>query len=194
MTPPRVVIIGAGFGGVAAADALLKAGYRDVVVLEKASRIGGVWRDNAYPGCACDIPAPLYSYSFAMNPEWSRRFPPHAEILEYLHRTADRLGVSEKVRLGVEGTEACWDERICRWRVRTGDGEEIVADVLVPAVGQLSRPVVPSLPGAESFSGPALHTAQWDADLCVGEKRVAVVGTGASAIQLVPAIAGDAKS
>jgi cation diffusion facilitator CzcD-associated flavoprotein CzcO len=194
MQQPRVVIIGAGFGGIAAAGALLKAGYRDVVVLEKASRIGGVWRDNSYPGCACDIPAPLYSYSFAMNPGWSRRFPPHAEILEYLRRTADRIGVSRKVRLGVEVTEACWDERDCLWRVRTGDGEEIEADVLVPAVGQLSRAVVPLLPGAASFTGPALHTAQWDAGLRIEGKRVAVVGTGASAIQLVPAIAGTARS
>src|SRR5690348_9418486 len=150
MRQPRVVIIGAGFGGIAAAGALLEAGFRDVVLLEKASRIGGVWRDNAYPGCACDIPAPLYSYSFAMNPEWSRRFPPHDEILDYLQRTSDRLGISEKVRLGVEVTEACWDDRNCRWRVRTADGEEIEADVLVPAVGQLSRPVVPSLPGAQN--------------------------------------------
>jgi cation diffusion facilitator CzcD-associated flavoprotein CzcO len=191
---PRIVIIGAGFGGIAAARALMEAGHRDIVLLEKGPRIGGVWRDNTYPGCACDIPAPLYSYSFALNPQWSRRFPPHEEILDYLERTASSLGVTERVRFGAEVTEACWDSGAGRWRVRTSDGEEIPADILVPAVGQLSRPSVPSLPGAERFTGPALHTARWDSGLPIEGKRVAVVGTGASAVQLVPAIAGRAES
>ncbi|WP_433383562.1 flavin-containing monooxygenase [Actinoplanes sp. CA-142083] len=192
MSQPRLVIIGAGFGGVAAAVALLKAGFRDVVLLEKAGSIGGVWRDNSYPGCACDVPAPLYSYSFAHNPEWSRRFPPHGEILAYLRRTADRFGVTERVRLNTEVTEACWDDADECWRLRTSDGEEVIADVLVPAVGQLSRPSVPSLSGAERFAGRAVHTAEWNESLEVDGKRVAVIGTGASAIQLVPAIAGRA--
>ncbi|SCG34546.1 flavin-containing monooxygenase [Micromonospora coxensis] len=189
---PRVAIIGSGFGGVAVAAALLRAGYDDVVLLERADGIGGVWRDNSYPGCACDIPAPLYSYSFALNPDWSRRFPSHAEILGYLRRCADDLGVTARVRLRTEVTDATWDEAGSCWRLRTGAGEEVVADVLIPAVGQLSRPVVPALPGAHRFRGRAVHTARWDPTVRVDGARVAVVGTGASAIQLVPAIAGRA--
>jgi cation diffusion facilitator CzcD-associated flavoprotein CzcO len=190
---PRVAIIGAGFGGVAAAAGLREAGFTDVVLLEKADRIGGVWRDNAYPGCACDVPAPLYSYSFAPNPGWSRRFPPHEEILAYLDGCVTRFGLRDSVRLGTEVTDAAWDSEWGHWRLRTAAGEEIVADVLVPAVGQLSRPIVPEIPGAELFRGPAMHTARWDPDLRVEGRRVAVVGTGASAIQLVPAIAGRAE-
>jgi cation diffusion facilitator CzcD-associated flavoprotein CzcO len=189
---PRVVIVGAGFGGIAAAVALLRAGFDDVVLLEKAGRVGGVWRDNAYPGCACDVPAPLYSYSFAPNPGWSRRFPPRREILDYLQRIADERGITPRVRFHSEVTGAEWDEAAGNWRVHTADGGEVVADVLVPAVGQLSRPVVPALPGAESFAGPALHTARWDPSLSVDGRRIGVIGTGASAIQLVPAIAGRA--
>ncbi|TDB89563.1 NAD(P)/FAD-dependent oxidoreductase, partial [Micromonospora fluostatini] len=187
---PRVAIIGSGFGGIAVAAALLRAGFDDLVLLERATGIGGVWRDNTYPGCACDIPAPLYSYSFAPNPDWSRRFPSHAEILAYLRRCADDLGVSGRVRLGVEVTDARWDEAGSCWRLRTATGAEVVADVLVPAVGQLSRPLLPALPGADRFRGTALHTARWDATLRLDGARVAVVGTGASAVQLVPAIAG----
>ena len=190
---PRVLIIGAGFGGIAAAAALTAAGFDDVVLLERADRIGGVWRDNTYPGCACDIPAPLYSYSFFPNHAWSRRFPPHAEILAYLRRCADELGLTARIRLDTEVTDAVWDPA-GHWVVHTADGAELVADVLVPAVGQLSRPVVPALPGASRFAGPAFHTARWDPAVPIDGRRVAVVGTGASAIQLVPAIAGRAAA
>ena len=184
---PRIAIIGAGFGGVAVAAALRRAGFHDFVLLEKAARPGGVWRDNAYPGCACDVPAPLYS-----NPGWSRRFPPHSEILAYLDRCVTDLGLTPHLRLGTEVTGAQWDEQQSCWRLALADGSEVVADVLVPAVGQLSRPVVPVLPGAGQFRGPALHTARWDPALPIAGRRIAVVGTGASAIQLVPAIAGTA--
>jgi cation diffusion facilitator CzcD-associated flavoprotein CzcO len=190
----RVAIIGAGFGGVAVAAALTNAGFDDVVLLERADRVGGVWRDNRYPGCACDIPAPLYSYSFAPNPDWSRRYPPHAEILEYLRRCVDDLGLTDRVRLGTEVTDATWDERDACWRLRTADGSEVVADVLIPAAGQLGRPVVPLLPGAQRFRGPAMHTARWDPDVPIEGRRIGVVGTGASAVQLVPAIAGPAAA
>jgi cation diffusion facilitator CzcD-associated flavoprotein CzcO len=185
---PSIVIIGAGFGGIAAAAALVKAGYDDVVLLEQASAIGGVWRDNAYPGCACDVPAPLYSFSFALNPSWSRRFPPHTEILDYLRRTADDLGLTPRVRLNTTVVEATWDGE--RWQVRTAAGEVHPADVLVPSMGQLSRPVLPALPG--TFDGPAMHTARWDPAVPIDGRRIGVIGTGASAIQLVPAIAGRA--
>ena len=189
---PRVVVIGTGFGGMAVAATLLRAGFDDVVLLEKADRVGGVWRDNTYPGCACDVPAPLYSFSFAPNPDWSRRYPPHSEIFEYLQRCAHDLGLADRIRFGTEVVDAGWDDSDACWRLRTADGREIVADVLVPAVGQLSRPVVPALPGAERFLGRALHTAQWDPTVRIDGARVAVVGTGASAIQLVPRIAGPA--
>ncbi|MCM4080254.1 flavin-containing monooxygenase [Paractinoplanes hotanensis] len=185
---PRIVVVGAGFGGTAAAAALLKAGFDDVVVLEKAPSIGGVWRDNTYPGCACDVPAPLYSYSFAPNPRWSRRFPSHDEILAYLRSTAAALGVASRVRVNAEVTSAVWSDG--RWLVTTRDGLVVEADVLVPAVGQLGNPVLPPIPG--DFAGPAVHTARWRADLPIDGARIGVIGTGASAIQLVPALAGRA--
>ncbi|GAA4957258.1 flavin-containing monooxygenase [Actinoplanes utahensis] len=186
----RVVIIGAGFGGVATAVELMKAGLRDIVILEKADRIGGVWRDNTYPGCACDVPAPLYSFSFAPNPDWSRRYPPHHEILAYLQRCAAEKGVTPLVRLGAEVAAAAWTGR--HWDITLTTGTTLEADVLIPAVGQLSRPSIPSLPGAGSFPGVAVHTAHWTPGIPIDGRRVAVVGTGASAIQLVPAIAGRA--
>jgi cation diffusion facilitator CzcD-associated flavoprotein CzcO len=186
----RVAIIGAGFGGVAAAAELLKQGFRDIVLLEKSDRIGGVWRDNIYPGCACDVPAPLYSFSFALNPDWSRRYPPHQEILAYLQRCARELGVTDLVRFGAEVAAATWDGT--RWQLTLTNGEVITADVLVPAVGQLSRPSIPVLPGAETFRGAQVHTARWDPEITIAGKWVAVIGTGASAIQLVPEIAGKA--
>jgi cation diffusion facilitator CzcD-associated flavoprotein CzcO len=190
--PPRIVVIGAGFGGIAAAALLRRAGFEDIAILEKADRVGGVWRDNVYPGCGCDIPAPLYSYSFARNPDWSCRYPPHAEIRGYLERCVVEFGLAASLRLGTEVTEARWDEAGSRWLVRTAGGEQIVADVLIPAVGQLSRPVLPELPGAERFLGAAMHTARWDPAVRVDGARVGVIGTGASAVQVVPALAGRA--
>ncbi|GAA4587579.1 cation diffusion facilitator CzcD-associated flavoprotein CzcO [Actinoplanes octamycinicus] len=184
----RILIIGAGFGGVAVANELLKAGFTEITMVEKADRIGGVWRDNRYPGCACDIPAPLYSYSYAQNPAWSRRFPPQPEILAYLERCVTDFGLAGKVRLGTEVTGATWGDGV--WRVTTSTGEVFEAEVLIPAVGQLSRPAMPQLSG--SFAGPAMHTARWDPGVAIEGKRVAVVGTGASVIQLVPVIAGQA--
>ncbi|MBL7257711.1 flavin-containing monooxygenase [Paractinoplanes lichenicola] len=185
---PRVVVIGAGFGGIAAAAALLEAGFDDVTLLERAASIGGVWRDNTYPGCACDVPAPLYSYSFAPNPGWSRRFPAHDEILAYLRRTADSLGITRRVVLGAEVTSAIWTGS--RWLIETAGGTPYEADVLVPACGQLGNAVPPAIPG--TFAGPVVHTSQWRDDLPVDGARIGVIGTGASAIQLVPALAGRA--
>jgi cation diffusion facilitator CzcD-associated flavoprotein CzcO len=187
---PRIVIVGAGFGGIAAAALLRRAGFADVTVLEKADRVGGVWRDNTYPGCACDIPAPLYSYSFAPNPDWSRRFPPRSEILAYLEHCVADLGLTGAIRFGATVTEARWTGS--HWKITCADGTVLAADLLIPAMGQLSRPAVPDLPGADTFTGPRMHTARWDPDLDVAGRRVGVIGTGASAIQLVPAIAGAA--
>ncbi|HET6938639.1 MAG TPA: NAD(P)/FAD-dependent oxidoreductase [Nocardioides sp.] len=188
MRTPRCLVIGAGFGGLGAAHALRQQGIDDITVLERADGVGGVWRDNTYPGAACDVPSPLYSWSWALNPSWSRRYSPQAEILVYLEKAAADTGLLGLVRTGQEVCEAAYDDRTATWQVRTTDGTAYEADVLISAVGQLSDPVVPELPGRESFAGPAFHSARWRHDVQLEGARVAVVGTGASAIQFVPAI------
>jgi len=181
---PSVLIIGAGFGGIGMAVELRRAGFGDVTVVEKGSDLGGVWRDNTYPGAGCDIPSPYYSFSYAPNPGWPMRFSLRSDIQAYLSRVAEVFGV--RPRYGVEVTAASWDGS--RWRVETGTGEVLEADVLIPAVGQLSRPSLPDIPGRTSFAGTAFHSARWDHSVDLTGKRVAVIGTGASAIQFVPEI------
>ena len=176
----KIAVVGGGFGGVGAAAMLAAAGYRDVTVFEKAPRLGGVWEANTYPGAACDIPSHLYEFSFAPNPRWSRRYAPQPEIQAYL----ERIAAPHDIRTGVEVTKATYDGR---WQLETSAGPHD-ADVLLTACGQLSTPSVPPLPGLSSFAGPAFHTARWDHDVELRGKRVAVVGTGCSAIQVVPAI------
>ena len=188
MGGPRVVIIGAGFGGLGTARALRQQGIDDVTILERADAIGGVWRDNTYPGAACDVPSPLYSWSWSLNPLWSHRYPGQAEILDYLERAAGDAGLLDLVRTGQQVSDATYDDRTTSWRVLTTDGSAYDADVVVSAVGQLSDPVIPDLPGRDSFAGPAFHSAQWRHHVPLEGTRVAVVGTGASAIQFVPAI------
>jgi len=185
---PRAVVIGAGFGGLAAAYELSKDGLADVTVLEKAGDIGGVWRANTYPGAACDVPSNLYSYSFARKTDWGRRYAEQPDILGYIHDTADRFGLRPLVRTGVEVTSAHYDDSTATWRVATSSGEVLEADVLVPAVGQLSRPALPTIPGLDAFAGPSFHSAEWRHDVDLAGTRVAVLGTGASAIQFVPRI------
>ncbi|HET6151784.1 MAG TPA: NAD(P)/FAD-dependent oxidoreductase [Marmoricola sp.] len=192
MTSPRIVIIGAGFGGLGTAMELVRHGFTDVTVLERAATIGGVWRDNTYPNAACDVPSSLYSWSFAPNPDWPRRYSGQAEILDYIESVSRAGGVRDLVRCGVEVTGAAYDEATATWTVTAATGETFVADFLVTAVGQLSRPVIPKIPGAERFVGPAFHSAQWDHDVDLAGKRIAVLGTGASAIQFVPGIQPDA--
>lgn len=165
---------------------LKREGYEDVTVFEKGGRVGGVWRANTYPGAACDIPSHLYEFSFAPN-SWSRRFSPGPEIRAYIEGVARRFGVLDKVRTGTEVKAAAWDEERRRWRLETSAGPH-EADVLVTACGQLSVPKIPSLPGLESFEGPAFHTAEWRHDVDLAGKRVALIGTGCSAIQVGPAI------
>ncbi|GAA3291063.1 NAD(P)/FAD-dependent oxidoreductase [Dactylosporangium vinaceum] len=186
----RIAVIGAGFGGIAVAHLLRRAGFGDVTVYERGDDVGGVWRDNTYPGCACDIPAPLYSYSFALNPDWSQRFPPHDEILGYLRRCTDAFGLRPQLRLGTAVDSAQWTGTA--WRLTLAGGTCAEYDVIVAATGQLSRPVVPRIPGAGAFTGIVAHTARWPADLDVTGKSIGVIGTGASAIQLVPALADRA--
>src|SRR3954466_1817595 len=182
-----VAVVGGGFGGVGAVVMLKRAGYDDVTVFEKGERVGGVWHHNTYPGAACDVPSHLYEFSFAPNPRWSRRYAPQAEIQAYLEDVARSHGVRERVRTSTEVESARWDEARSRWTLQTSAGEH-AADVLVTACGQLSVPSVPPIEGLDSFEGPAFHTAQWRHDVDLAGKRAAVIGTGCSAIQVVPAI------
>ena len=183
---PSVAIVGGGFGGVGAAVMLKREGYEDVAVFEKGERVGGVWQHNTYPGAACDIPSHLYEYSFAPN-RWSRRYAPQAEIQAYVEGVARRFGVLDRVRTGTEVRGAGWDEERGRWLLETSAGPH-EADLLVTACGQLSVPQTPPIPGLDVFEGPAFHTAEWRHDVDLAGKRVAVVGSGCSAIQVVPAI------
>lgn len=185
---PKVVIIGAGFGGLAMALELARSGHRDFVVLEKAPELGGVWRENTYPGAACDVPSPYYSFASEPNPDWPHRFSAHGSIKAYMNAVVDRHGLRSKFRFGVEVTRATFDEGNARWKIETKSGEVIEADVFVPATGQLSRPAWPEIKGRKSFAGKSFHSAEWDHACDLKGKRIAVIGTGASAIQFVPRI------
>jgi cation diffusion facilitator CzcD-associated flavoprotein CzcO len=179
-------VVGGGFGGVGAAVMLKREGYEDVTVFEKGDRVGGVWQHNTYPGAACDIPSHLYEYSFAPN-SWSRRYAPQVEIRAYIEGVARRFGVLDRIRTGTEVVGARWDEGRAKWLLETAGGPH-EADLLITACGQLSVPKAPPLAGLESFEGAAFHSAEWRHDVDLANKRVAVVGTGCSAIQVVPAI------
>jgi cation diffusion facilitator CzcD-associated flavoprotein CzcO len=180
-----VTVVGGGLGGVGAAVMLRRAGYDDVTVFERGDRVGGVWHSNTYPGASCDIPSHLYEFSFAPNPRWSRCYAPQAEIQAYLEDVARRYGVADRIRTGIEVTRASWEAG--RWLVETSAGTH-ETDVLLTACGQLSVPSVPAIPGLDGFAGPSFHTARWRHDVDLTGQRVAVVGTGCSAIQVVPAI------
>jgi cation diffusion facilitator CzcD-associated flavoprotein CzcO len=183
-----VAIVGAGFGGLGAAIRLKQRGRDDFLVFEQAHDIGGTWRDNTYPGCACDVPSHLYSFSFALNPAWTDTFSGQPEIWAYLKATAVRFGVTPHLRFGHELLGADWDDSAGRWRLSTSHGE-YSARVLVIATGPLSQPSTPDIPGLESFAGTTFHSARWRHDVDLSGARVAVIGTGASAIQFVPEIA-----
>ncbi|MHB9800184.1 flavin-containing monooxygenase [Pseudomonas sp. MT3] len=185
----RVLIIGAGFAGLGLAIRLKQAGIDDFLILEKAGDVGGCWRENRYPGAACDVPSHLYSFSFEPKADWSRKFAPQAEILDYARHCADKYGLRERIRFHCEVSAASFDEAAGEWRVTCANGEELRAQSLVCALGQLSRPLIPHLPGIECFQGKAFHSAQWDDQAKLQGSRVAVIGTGASAIQFVPQIA-----
>jgi cation diffusion facilitator CzcD-associated flavoprotein CzcO len=185
----EAVVVGSGFGGIASVIELARQGVRDVVVLERAGDLGGTWRDNRYPGCACDIPSHLYEFSFAPWSQWSRAFAPQDEIWSYLREVSDRFGVTPTIRYGEELVDARYSGGT--WQLTTARGSRLAARSLVLATGALSEPAVPDLPGVESFRGTVFHSAHWpddDHDVIDG-RRVAVVGTGASAVQVVPAIA-----
>jgi cation diffusion facilitator CzcD-associated flavoprotein CzcO len=187
------VVVGAGFAGLGLAIKLRRAGIDDFVILEAQDRLGGTWRDNVYPGVACDIPAHLYSYSFEPNPDWTRFFAPQSEILAYLERCADKYDLRSRIRFGEGARSAVWDEDKQRWIVTTARGRTIEARALVCAAGiALSRPILPSIPGLDRFEAPVFHSARWDASAPIDGKRIALIGTGASAIQVGPAIAPQA--
>jgi cation diffusion facilitator CzcD-associated flavoprotein CzcO len=181
----RVGIIGTGFAGLGMAIRLRQTGQDDFILLERGDRIGGTWRDNDYPGCACDVPSNLYSYSFAQNPDWTTTFAHQPEILAYTNRIVDEHDLLRSTHLSTEVLDARWDAEAQRWRVETTQGE-YAFEVLVSATGPLSAPSIPSLPGLDQFDGPVFHSAEWDHDVDLTGKRVAVIGTGASAIQFVP--------
>lgn len=190
--PPHVhdvVIIGAGFAGLCAAIRMRQDGWRDVVVLEASDRLGGTWRDNTYPGCACDVASHLYSLSFAPKADWSRHYGGQEEILAYLEACADRFGVRPAIRFGAEVRRLAWVDAADRWAVELRDGGVLHARQVVSATGPLNRPALPEVPGQGDFRGPSFHSMHWDHRVDLQGKRVAVVGTGASAIQIVPAIA-----
>jgi cation diffusion facilitator CzcD-associated flavoprotein CzcO len=183
-----VVIVGAGFSGLAAAAKIARRTQCSYVILEQGADVGGTWRDNTYPGCACDIPAPLYSFSFLQNPDWCQLFATQSEIFDYLRDASKRLGLTENIRFHTTVSSADWDDATKRWRVVTGAGDRFSARYLVNAVGILHRPLIPELPGIDGFGGPVFHSATWDPKVDLRGKNVVVIGTGASAIQFVPAI------
>ena len=183
----RVAIIGAGFGGLGMAIRLLQSGQQDFVVLEKAEEVGGTWRDNTYPGCQCDVASNIYSFSFAPNPSWSRTYAWQGEILDYLKDCTERFGVRPHIRFGHELQEAHWQNDEQRWLLRTNRGA-FTAEVVVLGHGGLSAPSTPDIPGFDRFEGTVFHSANWRHDHDLSGERVAVIGTGASAIQVVPAI------
>ena len=188
----RVCIVGAGFSGVAAAVSLRRAGITDLVILDRADAIGGTWRDNTYPGCACDVQSRLYELAVAPWPEWSRKFAGQEEIRSYLERVVEVFALEPCLRLGTEVLEARWDDPSRTWRVSTTRGE-IVCEVLISACGGLTEPLYPTVEGISTFMGPSMHTARWDDGIDLRGARVAVVGTGASSIQVVPELAKIAE-
>jgi cation diffusion facilitator CzcD-associated flavoprotein CzcO len=187
-----IVIVGSGFAGLCMAIRLKQAGFHRFVILEKNEDLGGTWRDNQYPGCACDVPSHMYSFSFELNPHWSAMFAPQQEIWAYLRRCADSYGVTAHIRYGRAVQRMEWDDRARRWSVVTSGGEVYQARAVVSGIGALHVPSIPDIPGAEEFTGRAFHSAQWDHSGSLSGQRVAVIGTGASAIQFIPEIAKQA--
>nr|WP_238949200.1 NAD(P)/FAD-dependent oxidoreductase [Mycobacterium sp. IDR2000157661] len=184
----HIAIVGSGFSGLGAAVRLDEAGHRDFLVLERGDDVGGTWRDNTYPGAACDVPSHLYSYSFALNPDWTRSFSTQSEIEEYIRGVARDAGVLDRHVFGCHVKRAAWQEQHHRWELSTSHGT-MTADILIGAFGALAEPSLPAIPGIDDFGGELFHSAQWNHDADLTGKRVAVIGTGASAIQIVPAIA-----
>ncbi len=185
----ELAIIGSGFGGLGAGVMAIEQGIDSFVILERANAVGGTWRDNTYPGCACDIPSHLYSFSFAQNSEWSRSYPAQPEIKDYLERVTSHYNLHSRIRFGFDVAEVRWiQEQMC-WSITSRAGDTVLASAVISATGPLSQPASPDFPGLSEFAGEVFHSAKWRHEISLEGKRVGVVGTGASAIQLVPAIA-----
>ena len=187
--PLSAVIVGTGFAGLCAAIKLKEAGIHDFVILERSADVGGVWRDNHYPGAACDVPSNLYSFSFEPNPHWSCKFPTQAELYEYLRHCVRKYKLLPHIRFQADVAECRFDEALSTWTVHTRDDRSFTGSVLIAGIGGLSNPAYPEVPGLESFKGPKFHSATWDHKVDLQGKRIAVIGSGASAIQFVPQIA-----
>ncbi len=185
----KVAVLGAGFAGLCMGLKLQARGETDFVILEKAGRVGGTWRENIYPGAGCDIPSHLYSYSFEPNPDWPEIYSAQPDILAYIEGVVEKHGLSRHIRFNSEVVSADWDDAAGLWRIATRAGDRLTAEALVTAWGQLNRPKTPPIEGRDSFSGSAFHSAQWDGSVDLAGKRVAVIGNGASAIQFVPEVA-----
>jgi cation diffusion facilitator CzcD-associated flavoprotein CzcO len=190
---PAVAVIGAGLGGLCAGIKLRQAGFEDLVILEKAANVGGTWRDNIYPGCCCDVPVVLYQFSFAPSLGWSHLFPRHDELLRYTEYLADGFGLRPHLRLGDEAVAAVWDDAQAKWQVTTASGQTYHVNALVAALGQLNRPTLPDIVGRDTFEGPAFHSACWDTTVNLAGKRVAIIGSAASAVQIIPEVAKVAR-
>ncbi|MDB4987301.1 MAG: 4-hydroxyacetophenone monooxygenase, partial [Myxococcaceae bacterium] len=188
-----IAIIGTGFAGLGMAIRLKQEGIHDFVIFEKGDDVGGTWRDNFYPGAACDVQSHLYSVSFAPNPNWSRQFAPQAEILAYLQSCADKFDLRSHIQFDSALIEGRYDEAAALWRAKTSRGDTIEARTVVTGCGAFNKPVLPDVKGIQNFQGELLHTARWQKGASVRGKRVGVIGTGASAIQVVPAIASDTE-
>ncbi|WNG25349.1 NAD(P)/FAD-dependent oxidoreductase [Cystobacter fuscus] len=188
-----IAIIGTGFAGLAMAIRLKQAGLDSFTLYEQAEGIGGTWRDNSYPGAACDVPSHLYSFSFEPNPQWTRHFAPQAEILDYLEHCTDKYGLRPHIRFNSPVRSARFDEDASEWVLTIGEGEEVRAHLVISGCGSLSRPSLPAIPGLADFQGKLFHSARWDHDHALEGKTVAIIGTGASAIQIVPRIAPRVK-
>ncbi|MBC6466023.1 flavin-containing monooxygenase [Actinomadura alba] len=190
---PSIVIVGSGFAGLGMAIQLKKAGFHDFLILEKNADLGGTWRDNHYPGCACDVPSPMYSFSFELNPGWSRLFAPQREIWDYMRRCVAKHGLEPHLRFDSAVETMEWDEAAGHWEVTAADGSRYTPKAVIAGFGGLHIPSHPDIPGLERFAGPAFHSAEWDHSIDLRGKRVAVIGTGASAVQFVPRLAEHAS-
>ncbi|WP_372860764.1 flavin-containing monooxygenase [Spongiibacter sp.] len=190
----KVIIVGSGFAGLGMAIQLKKAGWHDFIVLERGDDVGGAWRENHYPGCACDVESLLYSFSFEPKHDWSRKFAPSAEIHQYLRHCARKYDIYPHIHFSRSLVSAEFDEGNARWQLRDSDGRHYNSQFLVSALGPLSNPIIPDLDGLDNFDGPAFHSAQWDHSVDLKDKHVAIVGSGASTIQFLPKVAEQAKS
>jgi cation diffusion facilitator CzcD-associated flavoprotein CzcO len=190
---PSVAVFGAGLGGLCAGIKLKAAGFDNLRIFEKAAKVGGTWRDNTYPGCCCDIQVALYQFSFAPSLSWSHLFPRHDEVQRYTEELTDNFGLRSHLQVNEETRSAVWDDQRAVWKITTNSGKTYETNAVVAALGQLNRPLLPAIEGRDSFAGPAFHSARWDHSIKLAGKRVAIIGSAASAVQIIPEIAKEVQ-